>query len=302
MDRDIEIAGYLGVLFLGVILQKLGLVHGELTRVLGRMLIRFIYPALIFTSITKNFTSSSLIGLWSLPIGAFLIMAGGATLGSFISRLTSFSTPREQRTFQFHCTMSNYAYLPLAIAKYLWGEKGMSYVILSTVGSEIALWALAVPALRKGASTISGIISPPIIALFFSIAFVLADRKITNGTFANLHYFLGKVGLGAIPVAMFILGCHLGKTTSGRFSRIHFHLLTHRLLLVPILTLTALQLVHLPSSVEKTILLLGIMPSSIIAVVVSELFGGDPDLAAKHVLYSHVISLISIPLWLQILI
>ena len=75
-----------------------------------------------------------------------------------------------------------------------------------------------------------------------------------------------------------------------------------RLLVIPA---TAVALVFLlpfgEETLRKVLLVVAIMPSAIASVILSEVYGGDIAFSSVGVLVTHLLSLITIPMWLFLL-
>ena len=160
----------------GFLARRKGQITNETTRQLSHLLTTFFYPALIFTSMTRNFDLPGLGKYWVLPVGGFAIMLLGFILGLLIEKFLHKPSDGSENAFLFQCTISNYSFLPLPIALMLWGEAGLAGIIFSSLGSEIALWTLGlftISGRRMNAANLKRIISPPLITIAISIAWIV---------------------------------------------------------------------------------------------------------------------------------
>ena len=289
---------YFCIVALGYALQKFGFITNALTMFLSKSLVRVLYPCLIFHSITSQYSRSSLLTSWPLPLAAFCLLFLGFTLGKGFIKTQGPMSATDRGTFRFMTVMPNYIFVPLPICAALWGDKGVASLIFSTLGAELGMWLLAVPQVRPHVSALRGLLTPPLFALTAALIVVALDTPLWAKELLSYNETFGGIGQGAVPVSLALLGCHFGKTQVPFRSSRHWSLLSYRLILIPICTLIILKFVELPSLHEKIIFLVSTMPPAVASVIISEMFGGNPKLAAEQVMIAHLFALVTVPLWL----
>ena len=67
------------IILCGYLIRRMKLVDDSFNRQLALLLINLFYPALIVSSMVRNFTFESLVANWALPAGSALIIATGAS-------------------------------------------------------------------------------------------------------------------------------------------------------------------------------------------------------------------------------
>jgi len=302
---------------LGALARRLGFTTPETSRRLARLTVSFFYPSLIFYSIFTNYTWAEIIGNWSLPAGAFMIMSLGYLAGLIFSHLLPFDSKIQRAGFQFQCTINNYSFLPLPIALMLWGNPGMARLLFSTLGSEIAVWTLGILALagtRLNRQSWRFLLNPPLLALLVTVLAVAFRnplvRTIPAGGFTllkevghSLLTVLDMFGRATIPLSMFVAGSRMADLKPAHlFTRVQFYVVTLRLVAIPAVCIALLMALPLLPDIRSTLVLLATMPSAIASVALSEIFDGDPEFAASSVLLTHFVSLLTIPAWLAFLV
>lgn len=300
----------------GWVARKTRLVDDASTASLARLLTSLFYPALIFSAITGQFTVDSLRANWQLPVGAFGIMLTGFLVGFAVERL--FTDPHSPRghSFLFQCTINNYSFLPLPFALLFWGEKGVAMLVLSTLGSEVAVWTLGAYSLsgrRLHPSALLRLIKPPLVAIAIAILVIflrdttevltplLRPRAIVGQFVSSVAFMLGMFGGATIPVAMIVAGARMAELKPGHIAdRLQVAVVVLRLIAIPALTIAALSVLPIEPQTRDVLILVAAMPSAIAGVVLSELFGADKSFAATSVLVTHIGSLVTIPFWLTV--
>lgn len=268
---------------------------------LSKSLIRILFPCLIFSSITAQYSPSSLKQAWQMPVAIFSLLIlsflGGRLLVGTFGRLP----PSERGTFRFMAMMPNYIFLPLPICAYFWGERGVATLVFSTLGAEIAMWTIAVPQIRSHVSALRGLLTPPLLTLITALAVVLIDNHLWNSEIAEVRPHLKGVGSAAVPVSLFLLASHFARTglpgSLSNWSR-HLSLAGFHLGVLPLLCLGVLNLIPLAPEQERILFLVSMMPTAVASVFISEMFSGNPQLAAEQVVISHLLAVVTIPLWL----
>lgn len=306
------------MIFLGVVARRRGLVDGPGTRMLAVLLTHLFYPALIFSSITASFTLPELLQNWTLPAGALLIMATGCLIGLAASRLVDLRRTGERRSFLFQCTINNYAFLPLPLVMAFWGEKAVGQLVFSTLGSEFAVWTIGVYLLsghRPGRGALRHLLSVPMCAMLAALCVVVARAGIGHAgweawfsqgliarTGSSISWGLTLFGNATVPMAMVVAGSRMAALRRADIMAAHQYLLVVlRLIVVPAAVLTLLMLLPFPEQARRVLMLIAVMPSAIASVTLSELYRADAAFAASTVLLTHVVCLVTVPVWLWLL-
>ena len=302
----------------GILARKIDVIDRNTSNQMSKLITAFFYPALIFTSLVKNFTSTSLLANWVLPVGTLVIMATGYLTGVFCSHMIRFSSAEEKNQFIFQCTTNNYSFLPLPIVLMLWNETGVAKLIFSTLGSEISVWTLGILALtgnRFTKKSLKNFISPPMLAIFAAIIVIIIKdfikiscislmtssivKEIGTSFFSVIEIFGGAT----IPIAMFIAGSRMADLKiHNLLTSKQGYLVLLRLLIIPLFTVSILHILPFAQDIRKILIVVAIMPSAVSSVFLSEVYKSDTEFAASAVLTTHLFSLITIPMWLALFI
>ncbi len=309
------------MIVLGWTARKRLVIDSAATAKMARLLINFIYPALIFSTIVTNFTLSSLREKWLLPVGAFMIMATGFIIGWLCISLYGGRSSPQGRAFHFQSTINNYSFLVMPLAYFYWGEIGLAKVVLSTLGSEVAMWSLGVFSLnqtRLSLGSLRQLNSPPIIAIVVALAAVTVRDAIIPPLSSSISFIDGgqelllslwealleafsMFGAATIPLAMIIAGSRIADLRpSQMFHWRQWGVAFVRLLLVPAIALFWIVWLPIPGNIAMILFLVAVMPSAVNTVAVSEIFKADVEFASASVMLTHICCLLTIPFWLSI--
>jgi predicted permease len=299
------------IIILGIIVRKKNLISSITINEFSVIITKVFYPALIFSSFLKNFSSDEIIKNYLLPLGTILIMTVGYIYGIFISKFLKFKDEKEKNTFRFQCTINNYSFLPLPIIILLYGEKYGTFLILSTFGSEISVWTIGILSLtgnRLKKESFKNILSIPMISIILSVVLIflkdyvsIQNIKIIE-TGNSILNAISLIGNATIPVALFIAGAKMGEINFKSIFDFNSMVLSlFRLIIIPLTSIFLFYILSFPYEIKRVLNIVAIMPSAIASIVLSEAFGTDSEFAAKTVLLTHLLSLITIPIFLYIL-
>ena len=275
----------------GVAARKVRILDSHSTTALAHLVTKCLYPALIYASITANFTLQELFGHWSLPAGAFMIMALGVVSGGIVSIMMRFDSRPQKLGFRFQTTINNYSFLPIPLALFLLGDNAVAMLLFSTVGSELAVWTLGISALTGGKlswRSIRALVNMPMAAIAAAAVTLCitgavqafgAEHMLSSGAVAHtadaLLDALDLFGKGTIPVAMVVAGSRMAE------------LRVHHLTGTPLMTVAAMRLLIIPAI---AIGFLTLLP-----------FASSVRPVLTLVLVTHIGSILTVPLWLLLL-
>lgn len=302
---------------IGWVARRRQIISAETTRSLSRLLTTYFYPALIFTSMTRHFNTESLIANWQLPAGTFVIMLIGFSAGLLVERLLTDPHSPQGHAFLFQCTVNNYSFLPMPLALMFWGEPGVAGLIFSAIGPELAIWTLGVYALsgrKLRLGSLRQLINPPLVTMVATLCLVIlrdqlptavagfAARPAAAEFTAAASAALTLLGGATIPIAMMVAGSRMaGLRAHHLFSRIQLALALLRLVIIPAIAIGLMAILPLADEIRRILILVAVMPVAVVSVVLCELYDGDSDFAASSVLITHLLCLLTVPLWLYLL-
>ena len=301
----------------GYVLCRLKWIDVTFNRQLSMVMLNVFYPCLIVSSIIRNFTWETLLRNWMMPMGTVFILVTGWLVGCVTLRFLRGQSEGTRRCYHFICLMNNYSFLPILMAASLWGEKAIALIIFSGLGSELCVWTLGVKALtgqKLDRRFLKNLLSVPMVALVGSCAFLalraLFERyglvphagSVSNELLKTLLEACRMAGGATIPASALICGARISMLHPGRlFSPLMAGTSLLRLVVIPALCILGLSLVPMPLEVRRVLILIAVQPAAMASVTLAEAFGGDADFSAAAILVTHVLCLITIPLWLACL-
>jgi len=268
---------------------------------LTQFLVTVIYPCLIFSTLTSYFRIELLLASWDMPVFLVAIMATGFGVGLVANRFSPVKNwPKDIRnSFIFMAAMPNYVFIPLVITQGFWGVEATALLILASFGGDLFLWLVAIPALGVKGQWLKLFAKPPVLALLAAIGIILWDQDWMFAKLDIVYPLLASLGSLTVPSSMLILGAYLGNQPfhlEGLRSQLVLSAI--RLLVTPFLCGLVLIVTALDVEKSRVLFLIATMPTAIASAILARLFGGNPAYCAQQILVSHVLALISVPLWL----
>jgi len=318
------------VIIAGWALRRRGYLDDAATSRWSRILVDVSFPALAFGYLLRTVNRSTLLQHWYVPFVGGGIIVLGEIVGAAAAPLVC---PRDQRrTFVFLVAMPNWIFLPLPIALALHGQEGVQTVLLINVGAMIVLWTLGVFTLRGrpggAAEWRQFATNAGLWATLLAVALVLLVPDFStwlNGTPATaaakvpvsasslglaalraLSAAIDFVGSMTVPLSLVLSGSQLATAPTskpearGNSKALLGWLLGLRLLVVPvlfaaILGAAALAGLHAAPIPLRIAFIVAAMPAAASCPPFAERFGGDASLAARTVVVTTVVGLLTVP-------
>jgi len=291
-------------MFIGYILRNRKIIDDKFTDTLSLLLVKIIFPALIFTKIISHFNFSAYAYWWILPILAIVLSLLGMAIGYFVYSFINGNAVRKE--FMCSCGFQNCGYLPMNLILFAFSgalaDRFLVYTFLFIIGFNLIIWSL-VPIFLEGnmkkGFKLSLFLNPPIIATLLSILWVLFAGK--NHFPIILFEPLRLLGQAAFPIAMITLGAYLARYRAYDLEydmrRNVIAACISKLLILPAVILILLKWLPIAVDYKFFLFLQGIMPVAVSLVVIGSYSGADNKFLSSTIFYSHLIAIFSIPLW-----
>lgn len=295
----------------GYVLCRMKWLDATFNRQLSLVMLNVFYPCLIISSILRNFTLESLLQNWMMPVGTIFILTTGWVVGLVTRPFVKGHPVATQRCYHFICMMNNYSFLPILLAASLWNEKAVALIAFSALGSELCVWTLGIKSmtgqpLERG--FLRNLVSMPMLALG-SAFLLLAIRSLcvkhhvpgsgTHELLATLLDTCRMTGSATIPSSALICGARIAMLHPHKlFSPLILGTSILRLLVIPGITIGVLMLVPMDHEMRRVLILIATMPVAMASVTLAEAYESDAEFSAAAILFTHVVCLVTVPLWL----
>jgi len=310
MNYILQILFILFLMALGAIARRRGIVTEAGTSEMTRLLISFIYPALIFYSITR-LHPEQLARNWILP-AMTLVMAGtGFALGLLALRWLKQVDHKRASAFLFQSTINNYLFLPLPLVMMMWGTEGVALLVFASMGFELAVWTVGVFLFNRSAKLADGLrimFGPPLVTLIVSIIWIcirdlsplrLPESALLQRVLELLYSGAETIGRATVALSMVVAGSRIAVLKTRAVRDPHVWIVSAlRLAATPVLFILILRHIPMENLARNILTVVAVMPAAVASMIFSERFSGDTDFIAATLLVTHLGAILTVPLLL----
>lgn len=263
---------------------------------LSRLSLYVLLPALIASSL-YGITLSTNRAI-AIALGFFLTSAVLLAIVSGLCRVFKVND-LFRKTLTATTLFANTGNLGLPFITFALGNSGLERAIVYLVSSSILLTMMG-PTLLKGAGLSVGLQTTLRLPVFWAMVAGLILQGLAIKLPLRLGDGLELLGGAAIPVALVTLGMQLAQTHL-YLDRAVLIAAGLRLILAPAIALSVALLLGLQGQDLQVLVLQGAMPTAVNTFIWTTEFGGDVDLVARAIVLSTVLSAITLPTLLWIL-
>lgn len=305
----------------GFIMGKLKMLPNGTTKSFTTFLLYVCQPALTFMSFQKTEYQEGIVG-------NMLIVAGLAFVAHLIpiiiimltiktKKIDGETAEQEKRRLnlnvvKFASIFGNVGYMGLPFLQGLFGNENAEILIYGAIiiaVFNLLNWTVGIYMIsgdKKFISVKKAILNPPFIALVVSLPlFLIFKAPISSLGTGNLNSFLAKtmksvdfLGEMVTPISMTILGLRLAEMNIKQIVANKYAYISSsiKLIAVPLIAMLVVAFLGIELDIKYAIFFTMAMPSATSTLLFSEQFGGEPHTSSAVVLFSTIISVISIPL------
>ena len=290
-----------GVFFVGWLSRRFRYIEEKDINKWSALVIDFLFPLLVFSSITQSFEADRFREIWPLPFLGLGLIVFGALCGFALRPGLHSTDPDIRKTFLHFCAINNYGFLPIIIIHSLWGAPGVAKLFFLNLGSTVGYWTIGVGVLgehniRKAARNI---MTPSLFALALALLLCLTGLNVhVPGVVLRAS---ASAGAAAVPLMLVLIGASLYPFPSIRNKFDIAYVTVARLALIPFLSILILLSLPLKPDVRDIAIIIALMPGTVSSTIITRRFGGSPDFAARVAIVTTLVSIATIPLALTLL-
>jgi malate permease and related proteins len=297
----LSIAEIFGLLSIGAVCRYLRYIEDRDIDRWSRLVLDFLYPAFIFSSITAGFQTGRRNELWVLPLIGLGISIGGVLVGLGLRYGLRTNDKNKERTFLYFCAVNNYGFLPIVIVQNLWGGTAMlANLFFLTLGSTLATWTVGVGVLGSTdvKQMVRNLMTPTLLATLAAI--FVSWFGWSSHVPRVVSHILASAGSASVPMMLVLSGASMFKPAVWRITWQVVYVTFVRLVILPACAIFILKQIPLPPDVYAIAVIIALMPLAVSSVIYTRIFGGEPDFAASSSLVTTIASIVTIPvaLWL----
>ncbi len=291
------------MILVGVYGSKKKIITSEMNKGLTDILIQIALPFMIVTSFIftyDNTIKSNVIKTFYYSLIAYMIMTA-------VSYLLLLPVKNDKKTIlHFGNVFTNTGYVGFPILNSIYGAEGVIYGSIFNMFFVIFVWTYGL-ILFKGnfkrkelkEEIRKVIFNPSIIAVFIGILIMVFNIHLPSALSSGIK------GIGNItgPLSMIIIGVILSNVKIRNHLRdwTIYYGITTKLVIIPIVIYFISLLIGDTSKVVNTVIIMAAMPASAMTSILAESFDKEKEYAAVLVSVTTLLSLITVPILLNII-
>ncbi len=281
----------------GFILARTGVLTEEQSKGISAIIINLTWPCLIIISLQREFSIDLCInmGYTFLAIIAVLILA--YFLGKGVCRIFNIDKARSYLII-FMIMFGNTAWLGIPVCKALYGADGTFYAALLDAIQDMCIFTVGLVMIEKSTGKHIGIsakhfLTPGVISIVLGLGLFVAGIHLPEVIYVPVD----AIGSATSPLAMIVIGYNLGRL---RFrdiigDRDIYLMMAMKLIVIPLIFMIAMKLIMPDLNVmAKTLIIEMAVPVAACTTIYSQQYGGDVEFATKGVMFSTVLSLLTL--------
>ncbi|MCL5276946.1 MAG: AEC family transporter [Deltaproteobacteria bacterium] len=291
--RDILIEAF-SLIAIGMVSRLLGLVGEKDDRIISRLVFNVTLPFLVFLAMFDQRPSYIYLKITVLA----WVLLGIFTAATYYLARGVIKDPKRIGVFVLTSVGGNTAFLGYAVIQGLIGSKGMPVaVVYDQFGNGIFIYTVLLLLVSYLANKslgpralLSGILTPPFIALIAGIVF---PSSVHIPSYIMRAFEL--VGGVTTPLMMLIVGMNLAKSIKLSSIPVLGTVSAIKLALVPAVMYLLAAVARVPAFPMKIAVLQSAMPSMMTSVIFAQIYELDEPLAAQIVFATTFISFFTLP-------
>jgi predicted permease len=290
-------------MLVGVYGNKKGIITEEFNDNLINFLLNITLPLMVISSFTFSFEES----IKSNVVKGFyysLIAYGILIIASYLFLLP---VKGDKKTIiHFANVFTNTGYVGFPVLNAIYGPEGVVYGSIFNMFFVLFVWTYGIMLfkghidkmeLKKELKTT--LLNPSIIAVVIGVIIIVFDIQIPKILYTSIN----SVGSISGPLSMIIIGAILSKGKIGNSLKdwtLYYGLIVKMAILPLILCLTSLLVDK--SIVSNSVVIIASMPAAAMTSIFAESYNKEKELASMFVLLTTLLSVITIPILVRVLI
>ena len=276
--------------------------QAEKSGILSFLLVNLMLPAMVFRSFARDFTVTYITENYLTLVISTVLLALIAGVALLLCRVFS-KDAFERNVYHYSMTIPNISYMAFVLAQALLGDRGLANAILFGIPLTLYIYTIGYAMLTGGGNSLKKLINPNTVAVALGVVAGLLEIPIPGFLDTVLSSSAACVGPLGMLLAGFVLSAFPIKEMAPDWKVLGLCVI--RLAVLPALMFGACKLlglvITLPEAVYPSAVLIACMPCGLNSVIFPKLMGKDCSLGAKIALYSHLLSVVTIPLWLGLI-
>ena len=289
-----------GMLFLlmiiGAVLTWKKIITADGQKLLTDLVMDVTLPASIIKSFQMELSRELLESCLEIFLVAIAIQVGTFLLSALLYR--GISDEKHRKVLQYATICSNAGVLGNPIAEGIFGSMGLLYASIYLIPQRTFMWSAGLtyftrcPSKKELARKV--LTHPCIIAVAFGMVLLITGTTLPGFLGSTVNSIAGA----NTAVSMMLIGSFLvGVNVKSMFQKTFYYYSFVRLFLIPFLVFVPCRLLGLDSMVTGVSTILAAMPAASSTAILAAKYECDEVFASKCVVFTTVLSMVTIPIW-----
>ena len=282
---------------LGWVILKIHVVEEPFIKNLSAFIFNVTLPCSIVSALQVSFNKDLLIKSIIILFVSVSIILITWLLAEIVVKLFK-TDAKTSGVLKFALVFSNFSFMGYPVAKAFMGETGLFYATIFSLPLYAFEQSLGIAFIdgdgKRRGFKLKYILNPPMVGVVIGFSLFLSGLRfpaVIGGT-------LSSFGTMTTPLAMVLVGMNLSRhPLKESLSDIKCYIIAlARLVAIPLLVYSGMTLLGFGETVTKASTIITMMPVAANIIIVMSSMGKDSSLAARVVLVSTLLSVITIPL------
>lgn len=288
----------------GYVLTKKDILSTEFGSRIAWLVVNLTFPAYILSALPYQFTREQFTESLSGILVAVIATAVLYPIGYFIGKLVGIKK-ENIGVFLALFVYSNVVFIGLPVNQALFGDSSVAYVLEYYIANTILFWTLGVYSLQKssgrtrGGINLKALLTPSLLATVIAIVFVLMGFKLPE-IFQKPASMLGSM---TSPLATLFIGMVFAeiKLRDFKITKDFWAVMFGRFIASPLAVLAIMMyFTSFNADRQEVYILQAAMPAMNQVTILSKYYGCDYKYSTILTVWSFVISMVALPLYVML--
>ena len=284
------------LMVIGYIGARTKLLNGEFTKAASKLTLNVFMSATIINSVIANPPQLSGGELAEVMLACCVSIGLGYLLSALMVRLLPFNRERKP-LMELLISVTNTMFIGVPVAEPVFGSQAVFYIAMSCIPFNVLLYTYGVWRMNQSGERVKlhlkDMVCVPLIATVAALLIFVLDIPVP----AVAKELCSTLSAATMPMSMLVIGSSLGRVSlldAFKEKSLYFVSLV-RLVLVPLLTLPVLRLITADPVLLGAMVIIAGCPSGIVVTVLAIQYGRDAEYTSKGILLNTVLSMVTLP-------
>ena len=284
------------LMVIGYIGARTKLLNGEFTKAASKLTLNVFMSATIINSVIANPPQLSGGELAEVMLACCVSIGLGYLLSALMVRLLPFNRERKP-LMELLISVTNTMFIGVRVPEPVFGSQAVFYIAMSCIPFNVLLYTYGVWRMNQSGERVKlhlkDMVCVPLIATVAALLIFVLDIPVP----AVAKELCSTLSAATMPMSMLVIGSSLGGVSlldAFKEKSLYFVSLM-RLVLVPLLTLPVLRLITADPVLLGAMVIIAGCPSGIVVTVLAIQYGRDAEYTSKGILLNTVLSMVTLP-------